>query len=203
MGNSLSPLIGAVTRYARVHLSPARYRHTQRVMVLCRRLAHRFTFNQAQAQLAAYGHDLAREWSEAQLLQYCAPPSKMERLFSPENAPSRATPQELAQPILLHGRAAALLLYEKFHCRDLAVLEAVRHHTLGHPQLGQIGQLLFCSDYLEPGRAHMERRMLHLIKPLSLSTMLLVVLDHAVHYGYTISGITQSMYQTIWEQENL
>ncbi len=203
MVNSLSLPIEAVTQYARTHLSPARYRHTQQVAALSRKLAQRLTLNRTQAVLAAYGHDLAREWPEAQLLQYCAPPSNMDLLFSHDNAPSSATPQELAQPILLHGRAAALLLFEEFHCRDVAVLEAVRHHTQGHPQLGQIGQLLFCSDYLEPGRPHIERRELRLIKQLSLTTMLLVVLDHAAHHGYTSSSTTHSMYQAIWKQEYL
>jgi len=52
---------------------------------------------------------------------------------------------------LLHGPAAAARLRE-LGMTDREVLRAVSFHTVGHPELGIIGRLLYLADYLEPGR---------------------------------------------------
>ena len=52
---------------------------------------------------------------------------------------------------LLHGPAAATRLRE-LGMVDRDVLRAVSFHTVGHPDLGLIGRLLYLADYLEPGR---------------------------------------------------
>jgi HD superfamily phosphohydrolase YqeK len=54
---------------------------------------------------------------------------------------------------LLHGPAAATRLRaEGVH--DEAFLRAVAYHTLGHPELDDLGRALFIADYIEPGRRH-------------------------------------------------
>lgn len=53
--------------------------------------------------------------------------------------------------ILLHGPAAAARAQDDGET-DLAVLEAVRWHTIGSASWGAVGQALYCADYLEPGR---------------------------------------------------
>lgn len=53
---------------------------------------------------------------------------------------------------LLHGPAAA----ERARAEGLEdedVLAAVAYHTVGHPDLGLIGRLLYLADFLEPGRS--------------------------------------------------
>ena len=52
---------------------------------------------------------------------------------------------------ILHGPAAATYLEQHGERRD-AVLEAVRHHTIGYPRWGRTGKALFMADFLEPGR---------------------------------------------------
>lgn len=50
---------------------------------------------------------------------------------------------------LLHGPAAA----EKLTALDdPSFLNAVRYHTIGHPDLGLLGRALYLADFLEPGR---------------------------------------------------
>lgn len=56
----------------------------------------------------------------------------------------------LAGP-LLHGPAAAARLARE-GVEDEEVLDAIRHHTLGHPALGEAGLWLYAADFLEPGR---------------------------------------------------
>ena len=51
----------------------------------------------------------------------------------------------------LHGPATAARL-EAEGVNDEEMLEAIRYHTLGRPQLGRLGRLLIAADYLDPGR---------------------------------------------------
>ena len=52
---------------------------------------------------------------------------------------------------LLHGPAAAARLTGDGE-RRTAVLEAIAHHTVGHPAWERPGRALYMADYLEPGR---------------------------------------------------
>jgi len=58
---------------------------------------------------------------------------------------------ELPGP-LLHGPAAARLLREA-GVRDEPLLLAVAYHTLGHPELDDLGRATYCADFLDPGRS--------------------------------------------------
>ncbi|MEX2571281.1 MAG: HD domain-containing protein [Gemmatimonadota bacterium] len=50
---------------------------------------------------------------------------------------------------LLHGPAAAARLAGDV---DPRVQNAVRYHTIGHPDLDRLGRAVFLADFLEPGR---------------------------------------------------
>ena len=70
-----------------------------------------------------------------------APPSELERL-----APS--TPGPLA---IRHGPASAARAKADGEV-DRGVLDAVRYHSVGLPEWDMVGRVLYCADYLEPGR---------------------------------------------------
>lgn len=70
----------------------------------------------------------------------------------------QAEPDELTfwterdwEPALLHGPACAERLREE-GVEDEALLRAVAYHTLGHPELDDLGRHLYLADFLEPGR---------------------------------------------------
>ena len=54
---------------------------------------------------------------------------------------------------LLHGPAAARRAAQEGET-DLGVLAAVRWHSLGSPEWDHVGRMLYCADFLEPGRKH-------------------------------------------------
>lgn len=60
-------------------------------------------------------------------------------------------PRELADlpPQTLHGPAVAERLSG---IGDPDLLQAIRYHTLGHPDLDTLGRALYLADFLEPGR---------------------------------------------------
>ncbi len=159
MGRAVLPLailpawtreVRACARLLRVHLSRRRARHCRRAAVLASRLARRFGVDPGQAYLAGLAHDLARELPETELL----------RLAAADGAALEEW--ERQRPVLLHGRAAAVLLGEVAGAGFGAALrQAVADHVTGRPGMSALARVVYVADFLEPGRGFLspaERR---------------------------------------------
>ncbi|MFP4015508.1 MAG: bis(5'-nucleosyl)-tetraphosphatase (symmetrical) YqeK [Halanaerobiales bacterium] len=60
--------------------------------------------------------------------------------------------QELAIPQVLHAPVSAYLAKHELGVADYDVLEAIRFHTIGDPAMGEIAQVIFVADFIEPNR---------------------------------------------------
>jgi predicted HD superfamily hydrolase involved in NAD metabolism len=135
-------------------VSDNRLRHILGVMSTADELARRFDVDPDGARLAAVAHDMDRDRDPRSLLavvdEWDVPITTLERTL----------------PKLIHGPVSAERLRREYGIREETILEAVRHHTLGHPvfaeQTDPIGLLLYVADFCEPGRArhvgHRDRR---------------------------------------------
>lgn len=76
-----------------------------------------------------------------------------------------AVPEELAKwvpgmagpPELQHGPASAARARAHGEA-DRGVLDAVRYHSLGLAEWDMVGRILYCADFLEPGRTFDKER---------------------------------------------
>ena len=59
---------------------------------------------------------------------------------------------EKKNPFLLHGPVGAYLLEKELGIKNREVLEAVRYHTTGKPNLGKLGLIIYIADLIEPNR---------------------------------------------------
>lgn len=114
----------------------ARLAHIARVASLMATWAARrglSATDQARWLAAAYLHDALRE--------------------TPVDVLRSLVPEELRDlPAgALHGPATAERLRAE-GVADLSLLRAVAYHTLGHPELDDLGRALYVADFLEPGR---------------------------------------------------
>ncbi len=101
-------------------------------------LAMRHGIDEARAELAILGHDVARAAKKGEILR------QANRFgLSPLDV-------ELKAPVTLHGPVGAELLKHEDGLDDEEILAAVRFHTTGHPTLTQLGLLVFIADKLEP-----------------------------------------------------
>lgn len=134
-GRSLIPSGLRPTLPAWARVSPQRLDHIQRVAEL----------------VARWGDEMA------------TPDSELNRWFKAvwlHDALRDASPDELAQwadpvsgPVeLLHGPAAAGRAKAEGET-DRGVLDAVRFHSLGLAEWDMVGRVLYCADFLEPGRS--------------------------------------------------
>ena len=114
--------------------------HIDRVVALAMALARRHGVNEGRAALMAQAHDLVRAWK------------KKDWLAEAERRGLELSPLEREEPVLLHGPIGALLLEERGLVADMGVLEAVRHHTTGHPAYSPEAWAMFVADKVEPDK---------------------------------------------------
>lgn len=124
-------------------VTPGRLAHIERVARVADAWARRMRVPEAERHRwlrAVWLHDALRDAAPATLARW---------------APDAPGPAEL-----LHGPASAACAQAEGE-HDRAVLDAVRYHSVGHAGWEMPGRVLYCADYLEPGRPFdRERRRL-------------------------------------------
>lgn len=117
-------------------VSPGRLSHIERVAELVARWAEEIGVPDSERNRwlrAVWLHDALRD----------APVEELERW-----APSIAGSAELR-----HGPASAARAKADGEI-DRGVLDAVRYHSVGLAEWDMVGRVLYCADFLEPGRDH-------------------------------------------------
>ncbi len=129
------PVVASTELPAWARVSPSRAQHITRVTTLLVAWADAIGIERLETDEwrdAGRWHDALRDASEAEL-----------RALTGDHRTAAA---------LLHGPAAAMRLSSDGE-RRAGVLEAIAHHTVGHPAWTRTGRALFMADYLEPGRS--------------------------------------------------
>jgi HD superfamily phosphohydrolase YqeK len=115
-------------------VSAERLSHIQRVAELAADWAERIGVPDSERNRwlrAVWLHDALRD----------AAPAELEKWASSSNGP----------PELRHGPASAARAKAEGET-DRGVLDAVRYHSLGLAEWDMVGRILYCADYLDPGR---------------------------------------------------
>jgi predicted HD superfamily hydrolase involved in NAD metabolism len=126
--------------WVKTQVSPRRFLHIQGVAQTAVKLALRHDHSAQKAEMAAWLHDCAKELHKADMLKWIKKGS-----FSLDA-------EEKKIPALWHPHAGAGLAKIKWGIKDKDVLEAIRCHTLGSPEMGPLAQVVFVADFIEPGR---------------------------------------------------
>lgn len=141
--------IERIKPYLHSMMSAHRLDHSERVGREAVRLAGLYALDEVRAYAAGLFHDIARELHAPHILDFAR-----HYRFA---AGAGIDDWEEAHPLMLHGAAGAWLLSTMLGVDDPPVLEAIEHHTLGHPEMGELAALVYCADFLEPGR-HFDNR---------------------------------------------
>lgn len=115
-------------------MSPERIEHVGRVAELVAHWAEQMGVPDSERNRwlrAVWLHDALRDASEEELVRW---------------APSMTGPVELR-----HGPASAARAKGEGET-DRGVLDAVRYHSIGLAEWDMVGRVLYCADFLEPGR---------------------------------------------------
>ncbi|MCK5674641.1 MAG: bis(5'-nucleosyl)-tetraphosphatase (symmetrical) YqeK [Spirochaetales bacterium] len=157
--------------------------------LICIELCSRFGIDEFKGKIAGIAHDIARE----------TPIDN--KLISTIDDDYLISDEEKLNPVLLHGRIGARMLRKNFNLNDNEILQAIRWHTTGHPDMGKLGQILFIADYIEPGRKHITNSIRATIMQMDLDEMTLKVLNDQTAYlrnrGYRITKATMLLFENL------
>ncbi len=124
---------------ARKLLSPKRYKHSEYVARAAAAMAARFDCDEEKALTAAYLHDIAKEMPQADLLQLLSGTD----IINDKDV--------MAAPPVLHSFAGAEYI-KKLGVADEDVLNAVRYHTTGRPDMSRLEIIIYLADYTSDDR---------------------------------------------------
>lgn len=123
-------------------LDAKRYEHTIGVAYTASCLAMTYGLDPEQAYLAGLLHDCAKGLSDKERLSYC----KKHNID--------VTEVEKVNPSLLHAKVGAHMAATHYGVKDNAIIDAIRFHTTGRPEMSKLEEIVFVADYIEPGRNH-------------------------------------------------
>jgi nicotinate-nucleotide adenylyltransferase len=117
--------------------------------------------------LAGVAHDIAKQ-IDGKLMM---------KLAKTDDMP--ITDLEKNKPTLLHGRAGAVLLKERFCIHNKDKLEAVAFHTSGSEQMGDLARVIYIADKTETSR-NIDPALRKMCIEEDLDTILLAVLKKTI-----------------------
>jgi len=123
------------------HTPPPRIRHILGVEQMAADLAAHHGWDPQRAAWAGLLHDLAKYFPPTDLLRLAQQDPKVV-----------LDPIVIGDPHLLHADVSAWVAEQEFGIRDPQVLQAIRDHTLGRPEMEGISCVLFVADALEINR---------------------------------------------------
>lgn len=170
-------------------LKTKRYNHSLRCAECAVELAELFGADPEKAWIAGLTHDIARG-QESSLIREWAIRDR-----------GRLSEYEEQHFNVLHAYASAWYLKDCLSIKDESILNAVRFHTTGSPNMDILAKVVFAADYLEPGREHLSRKDREQLLKLSIDNLILVILEATDHYltknGIALSPDSRELYQVL------
>ena len=121
-------------------LTEKRYIHTIGVMETAIKLAEKYGEDVKKAETAAIFHDYAK--------------------FRPKDEMKQIIIEQKMDPNLLlfhselwHAPVGAYLVEKEADIKDNDILDAIRFHTSGRPNMSKLEKIIYLADYIEPGMA--------------------------------------------------
>ena len=151
-------------------LSEERYKHSLSTGKTAEKICRKFGLNSEKGFFTGLIHDIAREYNNDEIINICSEKGEQVSRY------------ELEEPVLLHGKAGAALLKDKFCIEDEEILDAVRVHTTGSSGMSSMAKVLFVADYIEPYRKHITDEYLKSLENSGLDTMVKTVLNSIIDY---------------------
>ncbi|MDR2068747.1 MAG: nicotinate (nicotinamide) nucleotide adenylyltransferase [Spirochaetaceae bacterium] len=163
-------LIGRIETVVRSILASGRFLHSRNTALLAYDICLRFDLDAAAGYLAGIAHDMAKPLPEEALIRLAGSDGQ------------GISPMEYKKVSLLHARAAAVLLKDRFGVHNESILEAVRLHTTGDISMGSLAKAVFIADKIEPSRQEVDSRLRELNHYPDLESLFTAVVDNTVVY---------------------
>ncbi|MBQ8014138.1 MAG: bis(5'-nucleosyl)-tetraphosphatase (symmetrical) YqeK [Treponema sp.] len=165
-----SEVFEQISDYTKNAVKESRFAHSMRTAEMLAKLCANYGLSEEKGWLAGIAHDMCKNCSDEELLALAKKDGKVISDF------------EMANPDLLHGRAAAVLIQEKFGITDKEIIDAIANHTFGSADSCDFALLLFVADKIEPGRPQSTDEYRANLMAKSLHGLVLAVLEENINY---------------------
>ncbi|SHE77172.1 putative HD superfamily hydrolase of NAD metabolism [Seinonella peptonophila] len=151
-------------------LFPARYEHTLRVMETAIQLAKQINgLETEKVAVAAVLHDFCKCWPTIKLSQWIEHELNNLDLL-------------LYDKELWHAPVGAEVVRSRFGVEDEDILNAIRFHTTGRPNMSILEKVIFIADVVEPGRSFPGVDELRSLANSNLNQAILTSLNHTIRF---------------------
>lgn len=121
-------------------LKKKRFNHVISVAYTAANLAMRYEYDINDAFRAGLLHDCSKYLSDKDQISYC----KKNKIILSDI--------ETANPALIHAKSGAVLANKEYDEENTAILEAIKWHTTGKPEMSLLEKIIFVADFIEPNR---------------------------------------------------
>ncbi len=164
---------------------PKRVEHTLGVMLMAKEIAAREGVSQSKVLLAALLHDCGK-------------------YLSPEDYPGCEIPDGTPEPVI-HQYLGAYIAENVLGVEDEEVIDAIRYHTTGRPDMTLLGKIIFTADMIERGRNYDGVEKLRQITNENFEKGFKSALRRSLVFvtesGRPICGLTKEAYDYYFKQE--
>ena len=168
-------------------ISDKRYKHIIGVIESSKKLAERYSINKKKVFIAAALHDIAKEIH--------INGRDLKKIFKNDRYLIKIPP-------VWHSFIGSLIAKERFKITDNEILDAIKYHTTGHPEMNEIAKIIFIADFIEPGRKYKEcidvRKKLK--GKMELDKILLLVLEKKLIYLINNNKIIHPYAINLWNK---
>ncbi|HEY5537255.1 MAG TPA: bis(5'-nucleosyl)-tetraphosphatase (symmetrical) YqeK [Acetobacterium sp.] len=158
-------------------LTKNRYEHTLNVVKVAESLALRYHANVDKASLAALLHDCAKNFSDAQLIEYA------------EAHELKIDPVTRLEPQLLHGPVGVLVAKNTYGVTDKQVLNAIQNHTTGRKNMSKLEKIIYLADFIESGRTYPGVDELRIAAFEDLDKAVILALTNTIRHVSLMNGL--------------
>jgi nicotinate-nucleotide adenylyltransferase len=121
-------------------LKKDRFDHTLGVAYTAANMAFVFDEDIEKAVIAGMLHDCAKCIPHSEQIEIC-------KKYGVE-----LTDIEMRNKKLIHAKAGMCLARHKYDIDDPYILDAIRYHTTGRPDMTKLDKIIFTADFIEPNR---------------------------------------------------
>ena len=138
-GNYIALTRNELIENVKLQMKESRFQHVLRVEKAALKLAEKNHVELEKASIAALTHDYAKEFND----------EEMKTIIKEGNLDSSMIP---FGNNIWHGPCGAYIVRKKLGVTDEEILNAIRNHTTGAPEMSVLEQIIYVADYIEENR---------------------------------------------------
>lgn len=150
-------------------LSDKRLKHVLGVEKSAIELAMQYGADVEKVSIAALTHDYAKEQTDEEMRDMIISENMDLDLLQYGNN-------------IWHGPVGAILVRKQLGIENEEILDAVRDHTIGSPNMDLISQIIYVADFIEPGRSFSGVDKARLLSKRSLEEAIAFTTIHTLNY---------------------